>query len=234
MDVRVGLIFLVVLGASWACHARQLVRVDVEVFEVTGLEEMEAVSKVFFRNDNVCTMCEQYAAKALGYLSDNNTQGAVIDVLHQTCDRVPSFKQKCVTLVDYYTPLFFLEVSSLQPVELCQKANLCEEFGRPSSLVHEDSCGICHKTVSDVLIKLQDPDNQLEILEMLLKACNSMEKYVKKCKRMVFEYGPIILTNAEKYLENNDICTMLHACNSTLSITKEWSQEVHVPLLADS
>ncbi|KAM7264110.1 hypothetical protein ACFE04_001793 [Oxalis oulophora] len=197
MDMRVGLVFLLILAATCACHARQLIDVvDVQVLEVIELEDMGVVSDEISRNDNVCTLCEQYAAKGLAYLSDNATQIQVIDMLHQTCSRAPAFEQKCVTLVDYYAPLFFLEVSSLQPEELCQKGNLCQEVGRLSSL-HEDSCGICHKTIAELLTKLQDPDNQLEILEMLLKACNSMEKYVKKCKRMVFEYGPIILANAE-------------------------------------
>ena len=29
---------------------------------------------------------------------------------------------------------------------------------------------------------------------------------------MVFEYGPVIMTNAEQFLETTDLCTMLHAC----------------------
>ncbi|TQE05917.1 hypothetical protein C1H46_008441 [Malus baccata] len=64
----------------------------------------------------------------------------------------------------------------------------------------------------------------LEIIELLLKACNSVENYTKKCKRLVFEYGPLILTNAEQFLETTDICTALHACNSNkASITEHIS-----------
>lgn len=29
---------------------------------------------------------------------------------------------------------------------------------------------------------------------------------------MVFEYGPIILNNTERFLEKNDVCTTVHAC----------------------
>lgn len=35
-----------------------------------------------------------------------------------------------------------------------------------------------------------------------------------QCKRLVFEYAPIILVNAEQFLEANDICALLHACDS--------------------
>ncbi|KAK1562748.1 hypothetical protein Q3G72_016464 [Acer saccharum] len=53
-----------------------------------------------------------------------------------------------------------------------------------------------------------------DILELLLKGCNSVENYAKQCKRMVFEYAPLILTNAEPFLENTDVCNILHACRS--------------------
>jgi saposin len=234
MDMRVGLVCLLVLVASWACHARQLVGVDVEVYEEIEVEENGAGLEEIYRNDKVCTLCEQVAAEALGYISENKTQSEIIDMLHNSCSRVPSLTQQCVALVDYYAPLFFSEASSVQPGDFCQKVNLCPKVRRFSSPVHENGCGICHKTVSEVIIKLKDPDTQLEVLEMLLKACNSMEKYVKKCKKVVFEFAPIIFTNAEHYLETNDVCTMLHVCNPTPSSNKEMLPEVRGPLLAES
>lgn len=35
-----------------------------------------------------------------------------------------------------------------------------------------------------------------------------------QCKRLVFQYGPIILANAEKFLESTDICAAAHVCRS--------------------
>lgn len=35
---------------------------------------------------------------------------------------------------------------------------------------------------------------------------------VLQCKKMVFEYAPVILVNAEHFLEKNDVCAILHAC----------------------
>eukprot|EP00257_Ricinus_communis_P012027 XP_002533718.2 prosaposin [Ricinus communis] len=165
-------------------------------------------------NEQVCVLCEEFASQALDYLTENKTQTEILGALHQACSRVPTFKQQCMTLVDYYAPLFFLEVSSVQPEEFCQKVNLCQEIVFISSKFQEDRCGICHRAVAEVLIKLKNPDTQLEIIEVLLKGCDSMENYAAKCKRLVFEYGPIILTNAEQFLESRDICTMLHACDT--------------------
>ncbi|KAK6255578.1 hypothetical protein SCA6_016883 [Theobroma cacao] len=240
MDARVGLLFLFVLGASRASDARQLEAVEVvisdasdfpmklpdtekiieyndivipgSVVQINQGQDEEVVKKVA-RNDNVCTLCEEFANEAIDYLSQNKTQTEIVEMLHKSCSRVPSFKQQCITLVDYYVPLFFMEVSSIRPEDFCQKVNLCQKVALISSQIREDSCGMCHRAIAEVLIKLKDPDTQLDIIELLLKGCDSMQNYVKKCKRIVFEYGPLILTNAEQFLETTDVCTILHACN---------------------
>ncbi|XP_042941903.1 prosaposin-like isoform X2 [Carya illinoinensis] len=237
MDVRVGLLLLVVLGASWACDARQLVStelhrgngIEISVMEINyqdhdiKVQSMEDV----LGNDKVCTLCEEFASKALDYFAENKTQTEILAILHLACSQ-------CITLVDYYAHLFFLEVSTLQPEEFCRKFNLCQQIAMVSSQFHEDSCGLCHRAVSEIEVKLKDPDTQLEIVELLLKACNSMENYAKKCKKMVFEYGPLILANAEKMLETTDMCTTLHACNSPAASSNEASHSIKVSVLADS
>ncbi|XP_038720200.1 prosaposin-like isoform X2 [Tripterygium wilfordii] len=238
MGVRIGLLFLLVLGVTWTCDARTVVnfKLNKVVYDISGSQKHESgigASEVS-RTDRVCTLCEEFTTEAIGYLSENKTQTEVLDILHKACSRVPSFKEQCLVLVDYYASLFFLEISSLQPGDLCVEVNLCEQISLISSKLHEDTCGICQRAVSEVLIKLEDPDTQLEIVELLLKACNSMNSFKKKCKRMVFEYGPIILANAEQFLETTDVCTMLHACKPHTETAKQSLQSVSVPFLADS
>ncbi|XP_030466003.1 uncharacterized protein LOC115685122 [Syzygium oleosum] len=203
MDGKIGVLFVLVLSTTFICDARQL-------NSIVGGEGL--------RNDNVCMLCEEYTAQALDYISDNKTQTEILELLHKSCSHLPSFKQECITLVDSYATLFFTEVSSVEPEEFCRKVNLCEKVAFLSSQLQDDSCELCHHAVSEVLDKLKDPDTQMDIIQILLKACNSMENYAKKCKKMVFEYGPLILANAEQFLESNDICTTLHACKaSTIS-----------------
>lgn len=221
MDVRVGLLLLCLLGANWCCDARQL--------EKPYLSEMQTSEDVI-KKDNVCTLCEEYAGQALEYLNRNKTQTEILELLHQSCSQLHSYKQQCLTLVDYYTPLFFLEVSSIQPAEFCRKVNLCQQIVLISTQLREDSCALCHRVISEVLVKLKDPDTQLEIIEVLLKACKSTKEYEKKCKRMVFEYGPLILANAEQFLETRDICTVLHACDLPTTNSVEGGEK----LLSDS
>lgn len=55
--------------------------------------EIQASEKVG-KNDNVCTLCEEFAAEALNYLSENKTQTEIIKVLHKSCSKLLSFKQE--------------------------------------------------------------------------------------------------------------------------------------------
>lgn len=226
MGGRVGVIFLFALAASWVCDARELgtivnlLPVETEVSDVSVLEKTHPdahVTEGVARNE-LCVLCEEYAGEALTYLAENKTQTEIISTLHKSCSKLHSLEQQCITLVDYYAPLFFLEISSVQPGEFCQKVDLCEPVVTYTRLLSKDSCGLCQQTMAEVLTKLKDPDTQLEIIELLLKGCNSVQNYVKKCKRMVFEYGPLILANTEQFLETNDLCTVLHACKSPAQI----------------
>ncbi|KAA8517678.1 hypothetical protein F0562_015152 [Nyssa sinensis] len=114
-----------------------------------------------------------------------------------------SFKEQCKTLVDYYAPLFFLEIASEQPGCFCQKVNLCGQMAIPSPHLSQDSCEICQYAVEEVLLKLKNPDTQLEIIELLLKGCDAVESYVKKCKTLVFEYAPLLFTECREISGNN-------------------------------
>ncbi|KAK7340028.1 hypothetical protein VNO77_20720 [Canavalia gladiata] len=173
MEKRMGLLFLLALGAVWASDARELANPD----------HWSKLSK----KPDVCALCEEYTAKALDYLHENKTQNEITDILHNTCYQLRPFKQKCITLVDYYAPLFFLEIASIQPGELCHKVNLCEGIAYISLQVQANSYGFCKDTISTLLAKLKDSNTE--------------------CRRMVFDYGPLVFDNAEKFLEMTDICS---------------------------
>ncbi|KAJ8428643.1 hypothetical protein Cgig2_017142 [Carnegiea gigantea] len=209
MDVRVGLILLSFLACSWACDARILATAN-----LSG--EENSIGNVDF-----CTICEDYANVTLNYLNDTKTQTEVMNSLHRACSQMHGLEDLCMTMVDHYAPLFFLEVSSMQPEELCDGAGLCSKVKMSSLSGKQNKCDLCHNAVDEVLVKLKDPDTKLGIIEVLLKACNAMEDYSKKCKSMVFQYGPLILVKAEKFIEDVDICTTLHACSKQNAITAD-------------
>ncbi|WOG93162.1 hypothetical protein DCAR_0312443 [Daucus carota subsp. sativus] len=222
MGMRLEFTVLFLLGASLVCHSRDLgiknsfagKTYSVSQANYLDLKWETKASKDIGKKENVCTLCEEFATDAQNYFSANKTQKEVVDMLQKSCSKLHSFKQECLTLVDYYVPLFFMEIASLEPADFCQKVDLCEQVAFVSEHLKKDSCEFCQKTVAEALLKLKDPETELELVEMLLKVCNSVKGYEKQCKKMVFEYGPILLVNAEHLLESNDICTMLHACES--------------------
>ncbi|KAE9603165.1 putative saposin [Lupinus albus] len=213
-----GLLFLIVLGAAWSCDARYL-----------GIANSDTAISVQNGKSDVCALCEEYAAEALDYLNDENNQKEIIGTLHNTCYQMLSFKKQCTELVDYYVSLFFSQVASVQPRELCKKLILCPNSANTSSQVQESSCGFCRDAVSALVVKLKDPDTELQIMQELLKMCNSMENLTKNCKRMVLEYGPLIFVNADKFLKTEEICTALHACPAATEVSRE-----EAPLVSDS
>ncbi|KAI3993628.1 hypothetical protein MKX01_002641 [Papaver californicum] len=221
MGVRGGLLFLLVLGVSW-------IFVDARNFAVVS-----DVSNTRKDKDKVCNMCEQFATQALTYLGQNATQTEILGKLHHACSKMRSLKKECMTMVDYYAPLFFLEVNTLKPENFCHKMDLCDAQ-------HPDSCKMCHQSVDEVLDKLENPDTQLEVMEILLKACNAEKKYAQRCKKLVFEYGPLIMANAQKYLASKDICTIVGVCkssdvvNESEDASSSFSTSAKTSLLADS
>lgn len=51
-------------------------------------------SEDVIKNDNVCTLCEEYAGQALEYLDRNKTQTEILELLHQSCSQLHSYKQQ--------------------------------------------------------------------------------------------------------------------------------------------
>ncbi|XP_073281747.1 uncharacterized protein [Primulina huaijiensis] len=122
---------------------------------------------------------------------------------------------QCIVLVDFYAPLLLSEISSMKPTDLCQKTDLCKKKKNMSVSQHvsKDKCDLCHSVITEALEKLKDPDT--EIVKLLMEACGSTGKNIKECKSLVIQYTPNILVHAQKFLETKDLCTILHACNST-------------------
>uniref|UniRef100_A0A1D1XM46 Pulmonary surfactant-associated protein B n=1 Tax=Anthurium amnicola TaxID=1678845 RepID=A0A1D1XM46_9ARAE len=214
MGVRLTFLFLLFVSIDW-------IYADARTREISDLTVVQVVpgsgSKVHaenVKNEKLCTLCEQFTTQAVEYLNNNKTHTEIVENLHHACFQLHSLKEQCILLVDYYAPLFFVEVGLIRPEVFCKKVNLCQEMPFFHLLKREDSCSICHRTVIDVLTKLRDPDTQLEIIQTLVKACNKVEHFAQECKRLVFEYGPVILINAEKFLETTDICVVIRACKA--------------------
>lgn len=195
-----------------------------DAYDIFAYESLPLASKgtgLTAANGKLCQLCEQYSTEALFYLRQNETQTEILSVLHHACANLAPLKQQCITLVDYYIPLFFLEVSVVNPEEFCESVHLCKKGMMIRLPTHGDTCGLCHHVLIEVLTMLKDPDMQLEIVELLLKTCSKTENYAQQCKRLVLEYIPLILVKSQKFLETTDVCSVIHACKTGTQASME-------------
>lgn len=168
----------------------------------------------------LCQLCEHYSTEALNYLKQNETQTEILNILHHECASLGPLKQQCITLVDYYVPLFFLEISMVNPEKFCESMHLCKK-GMKISLPTQGICGLCHHVLVEVLVMLKDPNTQLEAIDLLTKTCSKAHKYEQQCKRLVLKYIPLILVKGQKFLETTDVCSAIHACNAGTQASTE-------------
>lgn len=48
--------------------------------------------------EGLCTMCEEYSATALGYLSNNKTQTKILGLLLTACSKMPIYKDEVLVI----------------------------------------------------------------------------------------------------------------------------------------
>lgn len=216
MDARV-LIFVVIVSSCWCSYARDLTAnhfAGEKALISANLRSQEDTQHMeeFRKNEDLCTLCKDFASDAIKYLSDNKTLTEIISILHKTCTKIHTFEKQCIVLVDFYAPLILSDISSMKPGDLCRKVNLCKKELSVSLNVSKDKCDLCHSVIKEALEKLKDPDTELEIVKLLVKVCGSTGRNVKKCKSLVIQHTPTILVNAQKLFETHELGT--HACSS--------------------
>ncbi|XP_062201888.1 uncharacterized protein LOC133904401 [Phragmites australis] len=162
----------------------------------------------------LCSACENFANEAVSYLSEKQTQDKIMEILHDACSQTFSLEQKCVELMDSYATLLFAKITEIKPEELCKQYGLCRDIAFFSGVGSDSTCVFCHHLLDEIMSKLKDPDAEFEIIQILLKECNKIEGHVQQCKRLVLQYIPLILVNGEKFLEKNDVCTLVQACDA--------------------
>jgi len=52
------------------------------------------IPKALEKNEQLCTICEEYTAVATNYLKTNKTQTEIMETLRQDCSQLHSFEQQ--------------------------------------------------------------------------------------------------------------------------------------------
>jgi len=218
-------LLLVSLGAAEA-RSTVFLHIDKEDRHYAQISKEELTSSKIpvhvGRGIPLCSACQNLTTEALSYVSQKQSQDKVMQVLHDACSQTLSLEKKCVELVDYYAPLLFAKIAEIKPDELCKKYGLCNSL--LSGVRSESTCVLCHHVMDEIESKLKDPDSEFEIIQLLLKECNKLQGHVQQCKRLVLQYIPLILVNGEKFLEKNDVCTILKACDAGKKMVGSFSE----------
>nr|GMC93820.1 prosaposin-like [Ipomoea batatas] len=209
MDRRLCFVLLA-LAISWCCNAKDLAAADLKR---ESLEKQVQVSG----NGDLCSQCKELVAT----YSDEQKQKQLTAQLHGYCYLVSPSPQQCINQVDQSLSSIFEVISSSTPESFCNPFFFCKEGASISQYASNSSCDLCHRAVTEAIQQLKNPDTQVEVLQLLLKACDSAKNISTKCKKLVFEYAPLIMVNAEQFPGTNDICTLLHVCDSPIHRMEE-------------
>ncbi|KAG8093495.1 hypothetical protein GUJ93_ZPchr0012g21407 [Zizania palustris] len=204
-----------------AAQRRDFAVLDLQTSEVRDAsqmyEEQIASTKIpvtLRRGSPLCSACENIANEAVNFLSEKEIQDKITNILHDACSQTFPLEQKCVEIVNSYTALLFNKITEIKPDEFCKQYGLCRNTALLSVVKSESTCVFCHHIIDEIVSKMKDPDSEIEIIQLLLKECTKIEGYVQQCKRMVLQYVPFVLVSGEKFLQNNDVCTLIQACDA--------------------
>lgn len=82
-------------------------------------------------------------------------------------------------MVDQYAHLFFSEISTIKPDDICQKVDLCRKVVSISQKFSPNGCDLCHQVVEETVSKLKDPDTQVLLSFVIYILCRTIEKKKK-------------------------------------------------------
>ncbi|KAL9676379.1 hypothetical protein QQ045_004593 [Rhodiola kirilowii] len=222
MKVKVGILILLTLATACKCDAIKCVP--------------RGIPAQLEKSEKVCTYCEQSVAQAVQYLLGNSTQQQIMAILHDSCSRLKLFADECFKVVDYYAPMFFFELSIVQPNDVCQKFNLCEIMEKDEEFLRSgfNNCYTCRGRVSETFYILKNRDTQLIYIEKVGFRCKSMLIYIQKCVPMAYEYVPQLIGDLERFLGAADICAAYFDCTAAENDNGETFSLEGEPLLSET
>ncbi|XP_058097247.1 uncharacterized protein LOC131242543 isoform X2 [Magnolia sinica] len=216
------------------------------VVDLTPEEEVPSLEVL--PPDFICHSCLEVSRKAEEILTDPMLLEKAGEISTEVCQVLPSDLQvKAILFLQEY----FCEEN------LCNSTGLCTgdtETPSAKGVVHqsgtqswlltpmhlhrftnkisdEKTCTACHNAMDELLKELQNPETKMKVLKILLKACENVENHVKECKKMVLEYGPLALANLEKFVTNNDLCSVVHICHGAPPHADEMTDS-DIPFIA--
>nr|GMC99732.1 prosaposin-like [Ipomoea batatas] len=178
MDRRLCFVVLVLLAISCCCTAKDLAAAHL-------MRDVSEKQVQLSGDEDQCSECKEFIV----IYSDKQKQAELIDDCHNYCFQILAFCKQCIAMRDIVLSAFFKTISSSTPETLCQWYGKCERLVPISEYASNSSCDLCHRAVMEAIHHLKNSDTQVEVLQLLLKACDSAKNFSTKCKKLVFKYA---------------------------------------------
>ncbi|MQM04724.1 hypothetical protein Taro_037527 [Colocasia esculenta] len=180
--------------------------------------------------DFFCHSCLEVSKKVERFLADPSLNDEVDTLSNEICHILhPDLQVKCMKIMELYLRegILFLQILFLEK-NICNSTGFCPNNNRSSTPTSGDNgqiksstpfkarewkrCETCHVAAEQIRKGLEDHEQQIKVIKTLLDACELVQTYADKCKRLVFQYGPLGLANLQKFLSSTDFCHLIHLC----------------------
>lgn len=188
-----------------------------------------------------CEVCQLFVKMYEKELTSNKTEQELEDMLEHVCHKMKNkfVQTNCTALVEKYVPVFLdLLKKNVSPKELCAAAKLCSLSTLFTSF--DTECKSCEMVVGSLESVLGDPLVRENLLEEVVRVCDSMEG---KSRSVCYTVATDILPQVESVIFEIPgwyVCAKLKMCpygdrfdRSACSIPKSWCQDKQTAFMCD-
>ncbi|CAA6668592.1 unnamed protein product [Spirodela intermedia] len=193
----------------------------------------------------LCDSCLKISKNSKEFLSASSLSNEVGNLGNIFCHLMPAdSEKKCEMIAEMYEHkgTTFLQ-EFFHDENFCTNKGFCPVNSQGGAMPPPGQTQIRHigEHLNSVLSKLENglpvdlttvfnstaslpnlkPTTELKLISAILKACET-EVFVSQCKKMVFAYGPIIVTNLQKVV-SLDLCHMVHICQDPRNQTSHMN-----------
>ncbi|XP_008058149.1 proactivator polypeptide-like 1 [Carlito syrichta] len=177
-----------------------------------------------------CEVCLAMMQKMEQWLKSNSTVAMIRRGLEHMCSLWHnSFVEKCVLMVDTYSPSLVQILASVTPEKMCNVIRLCGHRRRaraahgahattPLPLLDAENqgsfCNSCKKLLSVSSHNLESTSTRRDILMAFKGGCSILPlTYMIQCNHFVTQYQPVLIESLKDMMDPVAVCKKLGACH---------------------
>ncbi|XP_020020931.2 proactivator polypeptide-like 1 [Castor canadensis] len=205
-----------------------------QVAAVEGVPSLELglprKSEIQMQSGLTCEVCLDVVQELDRWLMANSTEVIISHALERVCSIMPaSLVQKCITLVDTYSPSLVELVSRVTPEKVCTTIRLCSRRRQarsllkvpatvPSPLQDEENqgtfCSGCKRLLGLSAQNLERKSTRRDILMAFKGGCSILPlPYVTQCNHFVTQYQPVLIESLKVMMDPTAVCKKMGACH---------------------